>query len=105
MERNAMAQCSSKRSVLTFGLLQSSVAVLAVCLMLIIGGPVHATTPPAVYPTPEAAAKAILDALATGDRAAVLAVLGDEYADQLFTDDKAQEHESYKRVLAAAKEA
>jgi hypothetical protein len=100
-----MAQYSPKRSVLTFGLLKSSVAVLAVCLMLIIVGPVRAATPPAVYPTPEAAAKAILDALAKGDHAALIAVLGDEYADQLFTDDAAQEHESYKRVLDAAKEA
>jgi hypothetical protein len=100
-----MAQYSSKRSVLTFGLLKSSVAVLAVCLMLMAGGAVRAATPPAAYPTPEAAAKAILDALAKGDHAALIAVLGDEYADQLFTDDAAQEHESYKRVLDAAKEA
>ncbi|HTO81341.1 MAG TPA: DUF2950 domain-containing protein [Methylomirabilota bacterium] len=100
-----MAQCSSKRSVLTFALLQSSVAVLAVCLMLIIGRPVHATTPPAVYPTPEAAAKAILDALAKGDHASLITVLGDEYADQLFIDDAALEHQNYQRVLDAAKEA
>src|SRR5262245_22282645 len=60
---------------------------------------------PAVYDTPEAAAQAILDALAKGDRDAILAVLGDEYADQLFTDEVSRERDAYKRVVAGAKEA
>lgn len=87
--------------------LRWSVAALALAVMLSAysPAPASAATPPAVFATPEAAAQAILDALGKGDRAAVLAVLGDEFADQLFSGDEALEHESYKRVLAAAKEA
>jgi len=83
----------------------SAIFGLALGTMLICAGPVHAATAPAVYATPEAAAKAILDALDKGDHAAIIAVLGDEYADQLFTGDTAAEHQAYDRVLKAAKEA
>jgi len=82
-----------------------SIAALAMMLGTYGPTPANAATPAAIYPTPEAAAQAILDALAKGDRAAVIAVIGDEYVDQIFTDDEAMEHETYKRVLAAAKEA
>ena len=60
---------------------------------------------PAVYKTPEAAAQAILDALAKEDREAILAVLGDEFKDELFSDEESREHASYQRVVASAKEA
>lgn len=59
---------------------------------------------PAEYKTPEAAAQAILDALAKGDHDAILAVLGDEFKDQLFTGEEARERDSYQRVVATAKE-
>lgn len=60
---------------------------------------------PAEYKTPEAAAQAILDALAKEDHAAILAVLGDEFKDELFTAEEAREKDSYRRVVAAAKDA
>lgn len=59
---------------------------------------------PAVYDSAEAAAQAILDALAKADRAAILAVLGDKYADELFTDEESRERDNYKRIVAGAKE-
>jgi len=59
---------------------------------------------PAEYKTPEAAAQAILDALAKEDHAAILAVLGDEFKDQLFTGEESREKDSYRRVVAAAKD-
>jgi hypothetical protein len=59
---------------------------------------------PAVYDSAEAAAQAILDALAKADRDAILAVLGDKYADELFTDEESRERDSYKRIVAGAKE-
>jgi hypothetical protein len=59
---------------------------------------------PAVFKTPEAAAQAILDALAKEDRDAILAVLGDEFKDQLFSDEVSRERDSYRRVVASAKE-
>ena len=52
-----------------------------------LGGPASAKDP-AVYKTPEAAAQAILDALAKEDREAILAVLGDEFKDELFTEEE-----------------
>ncbi len=69
-----------------------------------LGGPASAKDP-AVYKTPEAAAQAILDALAKEDREAILAVLGDEFKDELFTEEESRERDSYRRVVAAAKEA
>jgi Protein of unknown function (DUF2950) len=60
---------------------------------------------PADYKTPEAAAQAILDALAKEDHDAILTVLGDEFKDQLFTDEVSRERETYRRVVAAAKDA
>jgi hypothetical protein len=60
---------------------------------------------PAVYDSAEAAAQAILDALAKEDRDAILAVLGDKFADELFTDEESRERANYRRVSVAAKEA
>ena len=79
--------------------------LLAATLTLVgLGGSASAKDP-AVYKTPEAAAQAILDALAKEDHDAILAVLGDEFKDQLFTDEVSREKATYERVVAAAKEA
>jgi hypothetical protein len=59
---------------------------------------------PAVFDTPEAAAQAILEALGSGDRAAVLNVLGTEFEDELFTEEQSREQEAYRQVVAAAKD-
>ena len=81
------------------------ILLLATTLTLVgFGGPASAKDP-AVYKTPEAAAQAILDALAKEDHDAILAVLGDEFKDQLFTDEVSREKATYERVVAAAKEA
>src|SRR4030095_16321702 len=72
--------------------------------MVGLGGPASAKDP-AVFKTPEAAAQAILDALAKEDHDAILAVLGDEFKDQLFTDEVSRERYPYRRVVAPAKEA
>ena len=83
----------------------AGVIVLAAALTTAgLGGPASAKNP-AVYKTPEAAAQAILDALAKQDREAILAVLGDEFKDELFTDEESRERDNYQRVVASAKEA
>lgn len=83
--------------------LKRGVGALAVLLTLLWSGGVPAAEP-AVYDTPEAAAQALLGALGQGDRAAILAVLGTEFEDQLFTDEQSREQEAYRQLAAAAKE-
>ena len=78
--------------------------LVATLTMVGLGRPASAKDP-AVYKTPEAAAQAILDALAKEDHDAILAVLGDEFKDQLFTDEVSRERDTYRRVVASAKEA
>jgi DUF2950 family protein len=81
------------------------ILLLTATLTLIgLGRPASAKDP-AVFKTPEAAAQAILDALAKEDHDAILAVLGDAFKDQLFTDEVSREKANYERVVAAAKEA
>ncbi len=85
-------------------------AMLSVCLKrrlfglalaLCLAGPAAAA--PQIFDTPEAAAQALLDALARDDRASILMVLGDEFEDQLFTDEASRERESFREVVASAK--
>jgi hypothetical protein len=78
--------------------------LVATLTMVGLGRPASAKDP-TVYKTPEAAAQAILDALSKEDHDAILAVLGDEFKDQLFTDEVSRERATYERVVAAAKEA
>src|SRR5262245_46179396 len=82
----------------------STLAFLAVAMTALIPGGEILAKDPAVYDSPEAAAQAILDALAKQDHDAILAVLGDKFADQLFTDETSRENANYQRVVAAAKE-
>ena len=58
-----------------------------------------------VFPTPEAAAQGMIEALSANSRAAIEDLLGDEHNDVLFTEDEAAEKENRKLALAAAKEA
>src|SRR5262245_24423299 len=88
------------RSVRRWGVL----AFLAVAIAASVPEREALAKDPAVYDSPEAAAQAILDALAKEDRDAILTVLGDKFADQLFTDEKSRENANYRRVVAAAKE-
>lgn len=68
--------------------------------------PVVAEAKPAkVFPTPEAAAQGMVDALTANSRAAIEDLLGDEHNDTLFTEDEAAEKENRKLALAAAQEA
>jgi hypothetical protein len=83
----------------------AGVAMLAAVLIAFAGGWPSLAKDPAEYKTPEAAAQAMLDALAKEDHDAILAVLGDEFKDQLFTDEVSRERATYERVVAAAKEA
>ncbi|HUL10135.1 MAG TPA: DUF2950 domain-containing protein [Candidatus Acidoferrum sp.] len=86
--------------------LGSATGAVALVVLLAFGsvGPAAAKDP-ADYKTPEAAAQAILDALAKADHAAILGVLGDKYKDELFTGEESREKDSYQRVVAAAKDA
>lgn len=81
------------------------IAFVALALAAMTLGSAALAKDPAVYDTAEAAAQAILDALAKEDRDAILAVLGDKFADELFTDEESRERATYRRVSAAAKEA
>jgi len=80
------------------------ILLLAAILTMVGPGSPASAKDPAVYKTPEAAAQAILDALAKEDHDAILAVLGDEFKDQLFTDEVSRERATYERIVAAAKE-
>ncbi|HWU00353.1 MAG TPA: DUF2950 domain-containing protein [Terriglobales bacterium] len=61
--------------------------------------------PAATYDTPEAAAKALLDALAKDDHQALITVLGNKFQDQLFIDEAEREKAQFADVANRAKEA
>jgi Protein of unknown function (DUF2950) len=86
-------------------ILRSSVGalVLTVFLTMPVSNSARAAEP-AVFDTPEAAAQALLDAMGKEDRAAVLAVLGTEFQDELFTEEQSRETAAYRQIVAAAKE-
>jgi len=73
-------------------------------LILLMPMPALATDPQ-TFATPEAAAKALLDAAASDDMNAIWAVLGDGFRDQLENPDDAQERENRRRIVEGAKEA
>jgi hypothetical protein len=85
---------------------QSRISCVALAVMLVAISPEAATAAgePQVFKTPEAAAQALLEALGSADRGAILRVLGTEFEDELFTDEQSREREAYRRVVAAAKE-
>jgi Protein of unknown function (DUF2950) len=62
-------------------------------------------TEPKTFATPEEAAQALLDAVASDDMDAIWGVLGDEFRDELANDDPAQERENRRRIVAGAKDA
>lgn len=79
--------------------------LLSVLLMLLaVTEAFAADTPPATYDTPENAAKALLDALGKDDHAAILAVLGTKYQDQLFTGEASREQAQYQDIISSAKD-
>lgn len=56
------------------------------------------------FPTPEAAAKALLTALDKDDTNGLLDIFGREYQEQLFSGDEAQQRVNRQQVLQAARE-
>jgi hypothetical protein len=78
-------------------------ALIAVAVWL-ISQPALATEPK-TFATPEEAAQALLDAVASDDMDAIWGVLGDEFRDELANDDAAQERENRRRIVAGAKDA
>jgi len=54
------------------------------------------------FATPEAAAEALLTAFKNNDEGALIALFGSEYADRLFSKDKAAARESREEVYQAA---
>jgi hypothetical protein len=74
-------------------------------LLLAITDVFAAETPPATYDSPEAAAKALLDALASDDHAAILKVLGTKHQADLFTGEAAREQAQYESIVNDAKDA
>lgn len=94
----------SMNSMLTRILRRPIAVVLVAAAAVLLPGQRALATDPAVYDSAEAAAQAILDALAKGDHDAILAVLGDKYADELFTDEVSRERDIYSRIVAGAKE-
>lgn len=60
---------------------------------------------PKTFATPEEAAQALLDAVASDDMDAIWGVLGDEFRDELANDDATQERENRRRIVAGAKDA
>jgi hypothetical protein len=69
----------------------------------VMAAPALATEPKA-FATPEEAAQALLDAVASDDMDAIWGVLGDEFRDELANEDPAQERENRRRIVAGAKD-
>jgi hypothetical protein len=63
-----------------------------------------AETLPASFETPEAAAQALLSALAADDHAAIIKVLGSKYEDELFIDEASREQAAYQGIVSSAKD-
>ena len=61
--------------------------------------------PPASYQTPDEAAKALLDALASGNEQTIVTVLGNKYADQLFIKEHDREEAQFAEIVKNAKDA
>lgn len=59
---------------------------------------------PKTYESPEAAAAGLIEALRSEDRDALLSVLGDQYKDELQSDDEAAEREARRTAVEAATE-
>jgi Protein of unknown function (DUF2950) len=102
-----MAILASSMNSMLVQIIRRSLAVMLAATIAAILLPGHSALAkdPAVYDSAEAAAQAILDALAKADREAILAILGDKYADELFTEEESRERDNYKRIVAGAKEA
>jgi hypothetical protein len=84
-------------------------AVGALMLAALVSVPAHvafaAATPAAIYDTPEAAAKALLDALDKDDHAAIVTVLGTKHEKELFTGEASREQATYSKIVSDAKDA
>jgi hypothetical protein len=59
---------------------------------------------PKVFPTPEAAAQALIDTAKTGDTPAVLAILGSAAKDLVSSGDEVQDQEAAKRFATLAQQ-
>jgi len=57
-----------------------------------------------LFPTPDAASKALLDALKNDDDAALLAIFGDEIKEVMDSTEKVERHANRMRVYQAARE-
>jgi len=79
--------------------------VLCCWLLLPIAAMAQSEIPAATYDSPEAAAKALLDALAKDDHQALITVLGNKYQDQLFIGEAEREKAQFSDVANRAKEA
>jgi Protein of unknown function (DUF2950) len=71
--------------------------------MLVAGRPAAAEGAK-IFPTPQAAAQGLVDALKTGDKQAVLAVLGPDAKDLVSSGDEVQDREAAKRFTAMAQQ-
>lgn len=66
--------------------------------------PAAAIADPATYPTPDAAAAAVVAAVEAGDRDALLAVFGQEAEDLILTGDEARDREAREDFLQGWRE-
>jgi hypothetical protein len=66
--------------------------------------PVDAAAPQKVFPTPEAAAQAVVEAARNSDEGVLLEIFGPEFT-RLVSADKRQAREGYARFVGAAQEA
>jgi len=80
-----------------------SVGIIAALCVLLATGPASATDPK-TFPTPEAAAQALVAASKSGDQQAVLEVLGSDAKDIISTGDEVQDKEAAAKFLASAQQ-
>jgi hypothetical protein len=82
---------------------------MAVALSVLVvpgsGGPSAAADAPARFPTPEAAAAALVDAVRAGDQAAMLSILGPDARTLIASGDEVADRQSRERFVRAWDEA
>ncbi|HRO10759.1 DUF2950 domain-containing protein [Amaricoccus sp.] len=88
---------------MTLDLPNSCRAALA-AVLLVSAAPLAAEAEPQSFPTPDAAAEAVIAALRAKDPDALLAVFGPENADVIFSGDDPADREDWRQFLASYEE-
>src|SRR5262245_27381130 len=81
----------------------SMAAIAALCALLVVAQPAGATDAK-TFPTPEAAAQALIAAAKSGDKQSILAVLGSDAQDLVSTGDEVQDKKATEKFVTSAEQ-